>query len=84
MHGKGFFVLPDKSILTCIVKDNVICRRGRIIYPNGDYFEGEVSNNKANGKGKLVEGKVTYIGAFKDNVPHGKGVETGEGYSFEG
>ena len=54
MQGKGFFVLPDKSLLTCSMKGNVICRKARIIYPNGDYFEGEVSNNKAQGKGKLV------------------------------
>lgn len=73
MHGKGFFVLPDKSLLTCTMNENVISRKSRIIYPNGDYYEGEVSNNRAQGKGKLVEGKVTYIGEFKDNRPHGKG-----------
>jgi len=74
MHGKGLFVLPDKSLLTCIVRDNVICRKARIIYPNGDYFEGDVDNNKANGKGKLVEGKTSYKGSFKDNLQHGMGL----------
>jgi len=40
MHGKGLFVLPDKSLLTCTMNENVICRNARIIYPNGDYYEG--------------------------------------------
>jgi len=73
MHGKGFFVLPDKSLLTCTMNENVISRKARIIYPSGDYYEGEVSINRAHGKGKLIEGNVTYKGDFKDNRPHGKG-----------
>ncbi len=32
------FLLPDKSMLTCLQKENVIYGRARIIYPNGDYF----------------------------------------------
>jgi hypothetical protein len=54
MQGKGLFLLPDKSLLACCMKDNAIWKKARIIYPNGDYYEGEVSNNKAQGRGRLV------------------------------
>jgi hypothetical protein len=73
MHGKGTFVLPDQTLITCIIKDNVISGRGRVIYPNGDYYEGDIVNSKANGRGKCVEGDMTYEGEFKDNLQHGKG-----------
>lgn len=41
---------------------------GRLIYENGDVYEGEWVNNKANGKGKyqIVEGP-TYIGEWVNN-----------------
>jgi hypothetical protein len=74
MHGKGLFILPDNSLLVCTMKENDIYKGARIIYPNGDYFEGEVSSNRANGTGKLVESEYKYEGQFKDNFPHGKGV----------
>jgi hypothetical protein len=84
MNGRGMFVLPDKSVLTCVVRENVISGKARIIYPNGDYFEGDVEQNRANGRGKLVEGRTTYKGSFRDNLQHGPGSETGDGYTFEG
>ena len=33
-----------------------------MLYPNGDYYEGDIVNGKAHGKGKYVEGNVVYMG----------------------
>jgi hypothetical protein len=46
---------------------------GRIIHPNGDYFEGELKDGVANGTGVYAENDITYEGEFKNNLQHGKG-----------
>lgn len=58
----------------CLTSHNKILGQGRVIYPNGDYYEGEIFDGKANGKGKYVEGGITYVGDFKDNLLHGDGI----------
>jgi hypothetical protein len=40
MHGKGLYVLPDNTIIYCISNENEITGWGRILYENGDYYEG--------------------------------------------
>lgn len=84
IHGKGVYVLPNKTIIYCMTNENHIVGKGRVIYPNGDYFEGEIVNGKAEGKGKYTEGNVTFSGQFNNNLQDGFGVEKGENYFFEG
>lgn len=52
--------------------------KGRLILPNGDYYEGDFLDNKANGKGifNSEETGITYEGEFKDDRQEGKGKET--------
>lgn len=75
MNGKGKLILPDETLVETTVEESTAKGYGRAINPNGDYFQGEISGNKANGKGVYVEQGVKYDGNFKDNVPHGEGTE---------
>ena len=84
IHGRGQYCLPDGSLLECTNVENEVRGKGRIIYSNGDYYEGEIASNMANGIGKYVEGDVVYEGEMKDNQPHGKGVEKGKDFVFRG
>ena len=52
----------------------VILGYGRIIQANGDYYEGELKNGQANGRGVYKEGEIVYEGYFKDNLQHGIGL----------
>ncbi len=44
---------------------------GKITYQNEEYYEGEFTKGKLNGKGKAVTSKVTYEGVFKEDNFHG-------------
>ena len=46
---------------------------GKLIYQNGNIYEGNFLNGKMNGQGKMiyVDGRE-YTGEFKDNKMHGK------------
>ena len=56
---------------------------GFYIYPDGSYYYGAISNNKAEGKGCFVynQGELKYEGEWLNDKPHGKGVETLEDQS---
>ena len=54
IHGRGLYLLPDKTLMYCITDDNTITGKGRVIYPNGDYYEGDIDKGVANGRGKYV------------------------------
>jgi hypothetical protein len=57
------------------------------MYPDGDTYEGDWANNKANGFGIYSnrDGAARYEGAFKDDMQHGKGIEVwDEGSKYEG
>jgi hypothetical protein len=48
--------------------------KGKITYPNGNTYEGEIAKLKPNGQGKLVEkNKSTYIGQFQNGLFTGIG-----------
>lgn len=68
----------------CLTSHNKINGRGRVIYPNGDYYEGNIVDGQAEGQGKYVEGAICYTGEFSENKIHGEGVEKGPNYEFEG
>ena len=62
-------------------------KRGVLLSPNMDYFEGEFISGKKEGKGKLIYNNGTeYVGNFKNNKPDGYGQltqENGEVYQGE-
>ena len=64
-----------------------IPKKGILLSPNMDYFEGEFVTGKKEGKGKLLYNNGTeYIGNFKNNKPDGYGQltqENGEIYQGE-
>ena len=44
-------------------------------YPNGDKYEGDFINNKAEGNGKyIMKDGIYYIGQFKNYLRNGKGI----------
>lgn len=47
----------------------------RMVYPNGDIFEGQLIDNKANGFGVFRNKKKEVRGVWIDNRLQGKGVE---------
>lgn len=58
----------------------------RIMYENGDIYEGGISNGRRNGKGKMIfRNKDVYEGEFKDDKIEGSGKFTFvEGASYTG
>ena len=51
IHGRGIYVLPNQTVIYCTSDQNHITGHARVIYPNGDYFQGDVIDGKAFGKG---------------------------------
>ena len=59
---------------------------GRIVYPNGDYYEGDFNFNKRHGRGAFynVTLKSRFEGDWRDDLPHGRGEETHENAYYQG
>lgn len=78
----GEFEYPDGTIYQGeILNGRFLHGKGKLIYPNGDYFIGHFDHNKRVGKGKEVflnpdDGTIeeSYEGDFVNDVRHGKGV----------
>ena len=64
-----FIKVNNKNTIKINIEENSI-------YGETFAYEGEILNNKKNGKGKLrnKSGMIIYIGFFKDNFFSGKGV----------
>ena len=59
MEGFGNYILKKEKIFIEGIWNKGILKYGRIYYPNGDIYEGEIRNNLFNGKGKFI---------YKDNT----------------
>ena len=47
------------------------------MFKNGNLYEGEMNNNKRNGKGIYIQNKTGWFkGHFKDDLKNGEGLET--------
>ncbi len=70
--GEGKFTYANGNII--ITEDYYI---GKIIYPNGDVYEGKLQKGKRHGEGKMtyVNGNV-YECVWKDDKKHGTGKES--------
>tara|TARA_B100001094_G_scaffold332700_1_gene405916 strand:+ start:3046 stop:3993 length:948 start_codon:yes stop_codon:yes gene_type:complete len=57
---------------------------GKIIYTNGDIYEGGLENSKYNGNGTLKKKDLFYLGNFNNNLYHGHGCLTENKIIYEG
>lgn len=83
--GYGMQIWPDFTMYEGYWKfDNML--KGRIIYENGDAFDGEFFENKACGKGTYYYNDGTiYTGDWLSDKKHGVGTETTlEGIVYKG
>ena len=76
-HGRGLYVYSNGSQYAGYLQEGKIVG-GRIIYHNGDVYEGEFEDQKYNGKGKYILAEshmVTgyYEGTFECNKITGEG-----------
>ena len=75
MDGYGKYLLKEEKVLAEGIWEKGELKRGRIFYPNGEFYEGELLNSTYNGKGKLInENNDIYIGEFLEGEKIGEGV----------
>ena len=72
-HGLGQLKEPN-CLKIGTWKNGEFSGWGRIIYNNGQAFEGKFTNGKLNGKGVYKYKDALYIGDFLNNIRQGKGV----------
>ena len=59
------------------VSPTVANGRGSIVWPEGDYYTGEIKDGKRHGEGTFTfEHGNTYVGQWKDDKKHGLGKAT--------
>jgi hypothetical protein len=82
-----FFVFFNFVVQSVLKFNLLICHlKGKMIFPNGDVYEGSFENDVINGKGKLVtKNGLIYEGEWKDDQFHGKGrLQYPNGMVYEG
>ena len=74
MEGYGIYYIKEENVLTEGVWLKGILIYGRIFLSSGDIYEGEITNNVFNGKGKLkfANGEI-YEGDFSEGEMSGEG-----------
>ena len=74
MDGYGKYLLKEENVLAEGIWEKGELKRGRIFYPNGEFYEGEILNSSYNGKGKLInENNDIFTGEFLDGEKVGEG-----------
>ncbi len=74
MEGYGKYYLQEEKVLAEGIWEKGELKFARIFFPNGDYYEGEISKSVYNGKGKIIyQNKDEYIGEFVDGEKNGEG-----------
>ena len=85
-EGKGTMIFEDGTVFEACFMDDKPMNYCKIIYPNGDIYEGENSNYKRHGSGVLTyaDGAV-YNGEFRNDMREGDGKITyADGTSWNG
>ena len=82
-HGLGQIKEPH-CIKIGTWKNNNFSGWGRIIYNNGQVFEGKYDNGKLNGKGIYKYKDILYIGDFENNIRQGKGILINKRFRYNG
>ena len=86
-QGKGKLITTQGALFEGYWRSGHLHHLGRIIYHNGDYFEGRFEKGMRVGQGRFetFERKTVYIGAWENDVRHGYGIETfDDGARYEG
>ena len=74
MDGCGKYFLREEKVLCEGIWEKGELKMARIYYPNGEFYEGEMSNSCYNGTGKLInETKDEYVGNFLNGEKSGEG-----------
>ena len=74
MEGYGIYYISARNVVTEGVWNNGNIVFGRIFFPNGDIYEGEMKNSLPHGRGKLMyKNGESYKGDFKKGEISGRG-----------
>lgn len=74
MEGKGMMVSARGDVYTGMFKNGFKHGKGKILYKDGSWYEGDWIYNKIEGKGNMVDNNGnSYEGDFKDNLKNGIG-----------
>ena len=86
MDGPGKYYLKDEKVLVEGNWEDGELKYGRVFYPNGDIYEGEIKDSKYNGKGIFTSfNDNIYDGYFVDGEKTGLGKMTfDDGTIYEG
>ena len=77
MEGYGKYYLKEEKVFAEGIWEKGELKHARIFYPNGEFYEGKMSNSSYNGKGKFISvDKDEYIGKFVDGEKDGEGTIT--------
>jgi hypothetical protein len=86
-HGFGININPNGLIYKGLWEQGNIGKYGLFLEENGNYFKGELKNQKFEGKGEMeIKGKYKYVGDFSDDLPNGKGTleDYEKGFKYDG
>ena len=74
IEGYGIYLIKNKNVITegIWLKGNIIY--GRIFFPNGDIYEGDIKNSVPHGNGMIIfKNEEIYKGDFENGEMTGKG-----------
>ena len=84
-HGRGIQKWPDGPTYYGQFRNDKAWGKGRLIFKQGEEYEGDWVDNKANGFGIYKSKEVKYEGKWKDDRQDGIGTETwSDGTSYTG
>ena len=75
--GKGKLYTSEGGYKEGYWKNGQLHRKGRIVYPNGDWYTGDIRSGNRSGTGTFTShnGLQTYVGHWKRDMKSGKGEE---------
>ena len=72
-HGKGVLKTFDELVFEGEFINGYCEKYGKVIYPEGEVYTGELDDMQRQGYGKLEENGDVYEGYFEENKKNGKG-----------
>ena len=84
-EGRGILIWPNGAKYTGYFQNNMQNIKGKIYHADGDIYEGEWLDDKANGEGKYIRKGLIYEGQWKNDRQNGHGIEKlDDGSYYEG
>ena len=81
-EGRGILIWPNGAKYTGYFQNNMQNIKGTMYHIDGDIYEGEWLNNKANGEGKFIHKGIIYEGQWKNDKQNGHGKESWKNGSY--